>query len=135
MRLFSRGRSAILSGLAVGGLVLSLQAPAYAGEDIVLSDGSGIGIWSADPSSDGTEPGDAIKACDTAKDGWGIAVSLEYSGYSRYIDTGGHPSYYCTGWKTGNIKEGTRVHISVYQIKTENGVVYIGKGTDVYRTA
>ena len=78
----------------------------------------GYGQWSDDPV--GSTPGDAIKACDTVADGWGIETWLDYNrdGYvDRIASTRGHNSPYCSGWVTGNLAEGIPVDIAVIQVK------------------
>jgi hypothetical protein len=118
----NRGRNVLLGGIAAAGLVVGLQAPASAAENIHIM--GGYGVWSADPS--GSNPGDAIKACDTAADGWGIRVTLYTAGSSRTVTTQGHASPYCTGWGTGNLAEGTVVQIRVQQVKTGSAGNTIG---------
>lgn len=53
--------------VGAGALVLGMQGSAWAAEKIPVS--GGYGQWQADPS--GSVPGDSIRACDTAADGWG----------------------------------------------------------------
>ena len=81
----------------------------------------GWGMFAADP--EGPYPGDAIGACDTYADGFGIKVELDISptgtwDTDRSVSTGGHAAGYCTGWKSGNIKENTRVAIRVCKVKS-----------------
>ncbi|MFB7734251.1 hypothetical protein ACFC08_07655 [Streptomyces sp. NPDC056112] len=78
----------------------------------------GYGQWSDNPS--GSTPGDAIKACDTSADGWGIETWLDYNrdGYvDRIASTRGHNSPYCSPWATGNLPEDIPVDIAVIQVK------------------
>lgn len=87
-------------------------------ETLTLKDGGGNGQWSADPA--GSTPGDAIKACDDASDGWGIQLELDIDAdgdTDRVATTRGHNAPYCTGWKTGNIKEDTDVILRLFKVK------------------
>ncbi|SCK54060.1 hypothetical protein YW7DRAFT_04945 [Streptomyces sp. AmelKG-E11A] len=78
--------------------------------EIWFSNGAGKAIFNADPS--GSKPGDAIRACDDAADGWGIKTYMDIGSngsVNRTVSTQGHNSPYCTGWATGNLEEGTSV--------------------------
>jgi hypothetical protein len=94
--------------------------PGKAGTEAVqtLPGFGGYGKWSPNPS--GSTPGDAIKACDTTGDGWGIQVWLD-SDRDGYVDrkakTNGHSAPYCSGWKTGNLPEHRTVDVAVIQVK------------------
>jgi hypothetical protein len=104
------------------GLVLGAQGTAQAAASasfmqdahVPASGGSwtdgGYGRFNADPL--GSWPGDAIQACDTASDGWGVEIKLDIGGdgtIDRTATTDGHTAGYCSPWKTGNIAEGTLV--------------------------
>jgi hypothetical protein len=133
LKLGDRSRLALLSGVTAIGLVTGFQAPASAAENITVL--GGYGVWSADPS--GSTPGDAIKACDTTADGWGIRITLHTaSGADRWISTQGRSSPYCTSWLTGNLPEGTTVQLGVQQVKTDKygGTIY-GHSVFVTRVA
>ncbi|MFZ4280622.1 hypothetical protein [Streptomyces rhizosphaericola] len=99
-------------------LVIGVQGEAWAVIKMTLKDGGGYGQWSADPS--GSTPGDAIRACDDTSDGWGIQLELDIhrdGTVDRIATTRGHNAPYCTEWKTGNIKEGTKVTLKLYKVK------------------
>ncbi|MFS8103855.1 hypothetical protein LFM09_42720 [Lentzea alba] len=86
----------------------------------------GTGTFRADPSGD--IPGDSIQACDWAADGWGIETQLDVNPGSswdtdRYINTRGHSSPYCSGWKSGNLTENTPVAIRVCLVKGTNAPI------------
>ncbi|HEY9292883.1 MAG TPA: hypothetical protein VIP98_16510 [Microlunatus sp.] len=127
--------SAALSAatLAAAGGMLATTAPgaaAAASHDIgpvhyysASGESRGVGMFAADP--EGPYPGDAIAACDTLADGWGIEVQLDVNPGSswhtdRLASTGGHPSGYCTKWLSKNIKEETRVAIRVCKVKAHH---------------
>lgn len=81
----------------------------------------GTGTFRADPSGD--IPGDSIQACDWDADGWGIETQLDVNPGSswdtdRAVNTRGHASPYCSGWKSGNIAENTPVAIRVCLVKS-----------------
>jgi hypothetical protein len=71
---------------------------------------AGEAVWNQDPSSydfdyDGkADPGDAMIAFDTTADGLGVEGRLSTG---RVASTRGHNSPYSSGWKTGNLPEGT----------------------------
>ncbi|MEU2774164.1 hypothetical protein ABZ646_14790 [Streptomyces sp. NPDC007162] len=86
-------------------------------------EGGGYGVWNYDPGPDpigyGDAPGDAIAACDTAADGWGIEVRLDIGrdgDIDRTVSTRGNNSPYCSGYATGNIPEGTPVRVWVVKV-------------------
>ncbi|MGC4940353.1 hypothetical protein [Kribbella sp. DT2] len=80
-------------------------------------EGGGWGNWQQDP--DGDIPGDAISACDVTADGWGIEVRLDIDrdgDIDRRISTRGHHSPYCSGWASGDLREGTPVRVYVVKV-------------------
>jgi hypothetical protein len=70
-----------------------------------------------------TAPGDALRACDNEPDGWGVRARMTWESNStphlrvRTVSTQGHASPYCTGWKTGNIAEGKKIHLKVCLVR------------------
>ncbi len=112
-----RAAKAVLTGAAGLGLCLGMQGQAQAASITVQVTG-GYGEFNQDPSAEG--PGDAVRACDTKSDGWGVEVEIDIHNdgtVDREIDTRGHNSPYCTPWATGDIVEGTVVKVIVYQVK------------------
>jgi len=86
-------------------------------------EGGGYGIWNYDPGPDpigyGDAPGDAIAACDSAADGWGIEVRLDIGrdgDIDRKVSTRGQHSPYCSDYATGDITEGTPVRVWVVKV-------------------
>lgn len=80
----------------------------------------GRGEFQADPASG--DPGDAIQACDSFGDGWGIEAQLDVNPGSswdtdRSVNTRGHAAGYCSPWKTGNLTENTPVALRVCLVK------------------
>jgi hypothetical protein len=76
--------------------------------------------WNADPyvpdpqNPSNYTPGDAIRACDYLADGWGVKAYLDYNqdgDADRTISTQGHNSPYCTGWATGDRREGDKMDL------------------------
>lgn len=81
----------------------------------------GYGQWNPNPS--GSIPGDSIKACDTAADGWGIETWLDSNRdgtIDRIATTRGHDSPYCSAWESGNLPENTYVDVYVVQVKGDD---------------
>ncbi|WP_405644824.1 hypothetical protein [Streptomyces sp. NBC_00019] len=79
---------------------------------------SGIAIWQADPL--GEDPGDSMRAADYYGDGWGVNAILE-SPY-RLASTDGHAAPYKTGWKSGDLTEGTSVRMRICMHQDLNSV-------------
>ncbi|MER5473088.1 hypothetical protein ABZX90_25915 [Streptomyces sp. NPDC002935] len=83
---------------------------------------AGFADWNADPDNSVTPaiPGDALEVRDILADGWGIeaeaAAQSNAAGY-RKATTRGHAAYYNSGWKTGNIAEGTPIVVNVCAVK------------------
>ncbi|MFF9283978.1 hypothetical protein [Streptomyces griseosporeus] len=83
---------------------------------------AGFADWNADPDNTVTPaiPGDALAVRDILGDGWGIeaeaATQVGAEGY-RKATSRGHAAYYFSGWKTGNIKEGTPITVTVCAVK------------------
>lgn len=118
MRMRRVGRGVAVSVAAVG-LALGVQGQAQAAA--TLSIPGGYGLWSPDPSNG--DPGDAIKACDTEADNWGIQVQMDIhkdGTYDRIATTRGHGAGYCSDWETGNIAEGTVIRIYVIQVRGDD---------------
>ncbi|MEV6719161.1 hypothetical protein AB0M48_44795 [Lentzea sp. NPDC051208] len=91
---------------------------------------AGYGDFNADP--DGSVPGDAIRACDTLADGWGIETQLDINpgatwDTDRVVNTRGHASPYCSGWASGNIGENTPVAIRVCLVKSGETPICSGR--------
>lgn len=120
----------LLAGFAAFAVVLTAQTPALAepsSQDVwveyLYTNGveAGRGMFQADPF--GSEPGDALRACDSDADGYGIEVQMmiDPSPYSWRVDrlatTRGHNSPYCSSWVTGNLVEGTRVGVRICKVK------------------
>ncbi|MCX5092949.1 hypothetical protein OOK36_29505 [Streptomyces sp. NBC_00365] len=109
---------ALATGVCAIGLVVGLQGQAWAGTVTIFApDGAGKGTWNADP--DGSTPGDAIRACDTKADGWGIETALDYNYdgvMDRRVDTRGHAAGYCSDWLGGDLKEGRTVRMYVTMV-------------------
>lgn len=96
-------------------LVLGIATSASAG-DKVWADDYGYGEWQANPS--GSIPGDAIRACDTKADGYGVIAKLsEDYDIFRTASTSGHNAGYCTGWKSGDLPEDHRYLLQIYRVK------------------
>ncbi|MFJ5302051.1 hypothetical protein [Streptomyces sp. NPDC088350] len=107
---------ALATGACAVGLVAALQGQAWAGTvSIDAANGAGYGTFNADPN--GSIPGDAIRACDTKADGWGVETALDYPPFDkkmdRIIDTRGHASGYCSPWLGGNLTEGVTYRMYV----------------------
>ncbi|MET7922063.1 hypothetical protein ABZU45_41075 [Streptomyces avermitilis] len=83
---------------------------------------AGFADWNADPDDEPGAPGDALQVRDILGDGWGIEAEAEAqvggAGY-RKATSRGHAAYYRSGWKTGNIKEGTPITVSVCAVQGE----------------
>ncbi|MFI9251298.1 hypothetical protein [Streptomyces sp. NPDC053069] len=83
---------------------------------------AGFADWNADPGDEPGAPGDALQVRDILSDGWGIeawaATQDGAEGY-RMATSRGHSAYYSSGWKTGNIKEGTPITVGVCAVKGE----------------
>lgn len=83
--------------------------------------GAGYGTFNADP--DGSIPGDAIRACDTKADGWGVEAALDYPPFDlkmdRIVDTRGHAAGYCTPWKDGDLREGITYRLYVTPVSDD----------------
>ncbi|MFG2635738.1 hypothetical protein ACGFX8_17895 [Streptomyces sp. NPDC048362] len=82
---------------------------------------AGFADWNADPGDlEPGAPGDALQVRDILGDGWGIeawaATQVGADGY-RMATSRGHSAYYASGWKTGNIKEGTPITVEVCAVK------------------
>ncbi|WP_374119465.1 hypothetical protein [Streptomyces sp. RKAG290] len=119
----SKGRRLVAAAAAAIGLVMAAQGTAVAAPKPIDASFGGYGEWNADPS--GSIPGDSIRACDTAADGWGIEVKLDIGRdgtWDRTATTRGHNSPYCSPWKSGNIAEGTPVSVQVTNV--DGGVTY-----------
>lgn len=56
-------------------------------------------------------PGDSLRAYDHQADGWSVEAIL-YKPY-RVASAAGHASPHWTGWKSGNIDEGTTVTVRI----------------------
>ncbi|MCC3650879.1 hypothetical protein LIX60_05185 [Streptomyces sp. S07_1.15] len=116
--------------MAVAAVVMT-ASPAHASYSNVVYVATGLepapgkGTFSADPH--GRIPGDAIRACDVTRDGWGVKAWL-YVNHRviRTASTLGHRAMYCTRWKTGNLKEEQLVTLRVCLVK---------KGREPYRCA
>ncbi|MFJ2946561.1 hypothetical protein ACIO8H_02780 [Streptomyces sp. NPDC087226] len=116
------GRAALrtlVTGACAVGLAVGLQGQAWAGTVTIYAPGdAGSATWNQDPS--GSTPGDAIRACDTKSDGWGIEAALDYNYdgvIDRYVDTRGHNAGYCSPWKGGDLPEGKSVRMYVTPVK------------------
>jgi hypothetical protein len=102
-------------------LVLGIATSASATDKLWAGD-AGYAEWNADP--DGSIPGDSIRACDKKADGWGVKAVLLIPGHNnREASTAGHPSGYCTGWKSGNIGEGERLQLTVYKVRGDDEII------------
>jgi len=116
-------KSTLTAAIATAGLVVFDASPALASQDVTVHilqcefeycPSAGYGWFHADPN--GSLPGDALKACDLHADGRGIKATLTNRDTGKVIrtaDTSGHASPYCTGWKTGDLPEQTRVWVDV----------------------
>jgi hypothetical protein len=116
MRKPTRGRVAAVT-VATAALVFAAQGTATAAPQRVNTEG-GYAQWNADPYNG--IPGDAIRACDTTADGWGIEAWLDINRdgtIDRIASTRGHNAPYCTGWASGDIAEGTPVSIWAVTVK------------------
>lgn len=120
-------RRALVIGASAIGLVVGLQGQAWAGTvTIDAANGAGYGTFNADPN--GSIPGDAIRACDTKADGWGVETALDYNYdkvMDRVVDTRGHGAGYCSGWLGGDLREGRTVRMYVTPVSgTSYGTPY-----------
>ncbi len=120
-------RSAFTATVAAGAMVVFATAPAHASTSVTVHvkqcpldycATAGYGWFNADPigSGSGSVPGDALKACDMASDGYYIKAWLTNRDTGKLIrtaSTGGHTAPYCTSWQTGNLPEQTRVWLEV----------------------
>ncbi|MDP4505334.1 hypothetical protein [Nonomuraea turcica] len=86
--------------------------------DLTYCPSVGYGHFNSDPVGS-NYPGDALRACDTEPDGWGVkAWMLDSEGkIIRSATTQGYDSPYCTPWKTGDLPENMYVNIIVCKIK------------------
>ncbi|WP_393055018.1 hypothetical protein [Streptomyces sp. LN549] len=117
----------VTAAAAALGLVVAVQGTASAAPKSISVGSGGYGQWNADPS--GGIPGDSIRACDAAADGWSVEVRLDIGRngtWDRVTSTRGHNSPYCGAWKSGDIQEGTPVSIQVTYV---NGEVTYPKGS------
>lgn len=116
----------LVAGAAVAGALAVTASPALASSNAVvypkacsycIGDG-GYAFFEADPDGYGN-PGDALKACDTISDGWGVlALLYNFEGtLIRKATTQGLTAGHCTGWKTGNLTEDKRVTVVACMIK------------------
>lgn len=118
MALRHRWARAAAITLGVITFTTTMQSAAWAGSGTIYVGSYGTGRFQADPS--GSIPGDAIRACDTSADGFGIRVGLDIGAdgdVDRIVTTEGHNSPYCSAWGSGNIAEGTSVRLWAYRIK------------------
>ncbi|MFE0806159.1 hypothetical protein ACFW4M_02205 [Streptomyces sp. NPDC058794] len=110
---------ALVTGACAVGLAVGMQGQAWAGSVTIYAPNSaGSATFNADPS--GSIPGDAIRACDTKSDGWGIEAALDYNFdgiVDRRVDTRGHTAGYCSPWKSGDLTEGKSVRLYVVPVK------------------
>ncbi|MFJ3978817.1 hypothetical protein [Streptomyces sp. NPDC090021] len=116
-------RSAFTATVAAVGMVMFATTPAQASTNITVHVGrcpmdycatAGYGWFNADPI--GSTPGDALKACDLASDGYYIKAWLTNRDTGKVVrtaSTAGHNANYCTGWQTGDLPEQTRVWLEV----------------------
>ncbi len=87
---------------------------------------AGKAEWNADPVSGA--PGDSLRAYDHYAEGWSVEAIL-YRPH-RVATTAGHASPHWTGWKSGNIKEGTKVEVRICMTRGYNSYCsdyYAGK--------
>ena len=127
----SRKLAVLLGLLAVFGITLGIQGMATADVSAQVASHNaytpggvyaGYGQWNSDPA-DGI-PGDAINACDTVADGWGVETWLDINRdgvIDRVASTRGENAPYCSGWRSGNITEGTPIDIFVCAVKGDSG--------------
>ncbi len=100
------------------------SAPAFAGTNQVIQvnvlDDTGYAQFNQDPGS-GWGPGDSIRACDSAGDGWGVTAYLDIDAdgtWDRTATTSGHDAFYCSPWASGNITENETVILKVCSTKS-----------------
>ncbi|GAA3749545.1 hypothetical protein GCM10022225_37260 [Plantactinospora mayteni] len=112
-------------------VVVGLQAPAAAEEHTIYVTG-GYGVFNDDPY--GPWPGDAIRACDTYSDGWGIEVRMDISNNGSWdliISTRGHNAIYCTDYHSKNAVENDFIRIRVTPVRGDER----GQWTEAIRRA
>ncbi|MFF8601072.1 hypothetical protein ACF065_18260 [Streptomyces sp. NPDC015232] len=109
--------------VAAGGMLVFATSPAQASTSVTvhvlqcpldICASAGYGWFNADPI--GSNPGDALKACDWASDGYYIKAWLTNRDTGKVIrtaSTAGHTANYCTGWQTGDLPEQTPVWLEV----------------------
>lgn len=95
--------------LAIGVAGSAIAAP----EKYYIEDGfgneDGYAVWNDDPS--GSNPGDSIRACDIASDGWWVEVYLDTNrnGFldsnDRVASTRGLTAGQCSAWASGDLPE------------------------------
>ncbi|MFD9288077.1 hypothetical protein ACFWBV_07155 [Streptomyces sp. NPDC060030] len=108
--------------LASSALVFGMSTSASA-VTTIPANGYGHAEWNADPS--GSTPGDSLRVCDTKADGYGVKARVFNSNYDtvRTASTAGTNAPYCTGWKSGDLPEGTRYQIITYRVKGDDEIV------------
>ncbi|MER6563805.1 hypothetical protein ABT300_40025 [Streptomyces sp. NPDC001027] len=126
MRISRLLKSTLTAAVATAGLVVFDASPTLAIQDATVHalqcgfeycPSAGYGWFHADPA--GSLPGDALKACDLHADRLGIKAWLYNRDTGKVIrtaSTAGHASPYCTGWKTGDLPEQTRVWVEVCKV-------------------
>ncbi|MET7365710.1 hypothetical protein ABZS61_07745 [Streptomyces sp. NPDC005566] len=107
---------AIGTVLTSGVLVIGMSTAASAATTIPAGS-YGRAEWNADPA--GSTPGDALRACDTDADGYGVKATLMNSNYDilRTVTTSGLSAGQCSAWKGGNLPEHTRYLITTFRTK------------------
>jgi hypothetical protein len=121
-----RGAIALISATVLVGVA---GAPASAAPDPIQyfynSSGSHIGHfqWNADPYQ--SIPGESIRVCDAATDGWYIAASVADGGLEIVAaDTAGHPAWYCTPWtRQHDAAENTSLTVRVWKVRGSESVL------------
>ncbi|MFJ3582858.1 hypothetical protein ACIPPS_11620 [Streptomyces sp. NPDC090127] len=113
----TRGRLVAVAATTAA-LVFAAQGTATAAPQRAVTEG-GYAEWNADPYNG--IPGDAIRACDTTADGWGIEAWLDIDRngtVDRIASTRGKDAPYCTGWVSGNIEpEGRPIQMWAVTVK------------------
>ncbi|MGW2788131.1 hypothetical protein ACWC3X_44475 [Streptomyces populi] len=81
---------------------------------------AGLMEWNADPVDGGsgtTIPGDAFRVSDWYGDGYGMEATMTSPVTGRVATTRGYASRYVSKWNSGNLAEGTTVHIQLCAVK------------------
>ncbi|NEA63020.1 hypothetical protein [Streptomyces sp. SID12488] len=115
----------VVTAVAAATFLGLATSPAQAGTGLLLGvrpvgNSTDWGNFNQDPVDHPGEsqdvPGDAIRACDFTGDTWGVTAWLDVNRdgtWDRSATTSGHSADYCSPWKTGDLRENTKVTLKV----------------------